>query len=185
MPATCPMERPDTGTHETDAMTVTCTSAGFGDRVEVRVRETALCDPVDVRGLDRAAERLHRREPGIVEHRLQHARRALRRLLLPVRFPIRNSILDVDVGPALERRRHRSTSPLARHPTLTPGGRRRVTPGMIVRRSLPKGGVPPTSRLGAASPDESSPRGDGLSRRSPKTCVVALRGCRGQKGDKP
>ncbi len=31
---------------------------------------------------------------------------------------------------------------------------------------------------------ESSSRGDGLSRCSPETCAVALRGCRGQEGDK-
>ena len=55
----------------------------------------------------RPAERLHRREPDVVEHDVQDARRALRRHRLAVRLPIGNGVLDVDVDDAPERCCHR------------------------------------------------------------------------------
>jgi hypothetical protein len=75
-------------------------------RVEVREEQAALGDPVDVRGLDQAAEGLHRRISDVVEHDVEHAWRALRRDRLRVRAPVGHRVRHVDVDYALERLRH-------------------------------------------------------------------------------
>ena len=81
-------------------------------RVEVRVEQSAVGDPLDVRRLDQATERLHRREADVVEDDVEHVRRILRRHRLRVRLPVGNRVLDVDVDRALERLAH-ETSPLS------------------------------------------------------------------------
>ncbi len=81
-------------------------------RVEVRVQQSAIGDPLDVRRLDQTTERFHRREPDIVENDVEHVRRVLRRHRLRIRRPIGNRVLDVDIDRALERRAH-ETSPLS------------------------------------------------------------------------
>jgi hypothetical protein len=66
-------------------------------RVEVREDQATLGDPIDVGCLDQAAEGLHRGVADVVEHDVEHARRALRRDRLGVRAPVRDRLGHVDV----------------------------------------------------------------------------------------
>ena len=58
-------------------------------RVEVRIQESAIGDPLDVRRLDQSAKRFHRRETDVVENDVEHVRRVLRRQRLCIRRPSR------------------------------------------------------------------------------------------------
>ncbi len=81
-------------------------------RVEVRVQQPPIGDPLDVRRLDQTSERLHRREADVVEDDVEHVRRVLRRDRLCVRLPVGNRVLDVDVDRALEGLSHHLSSRL-------------------------------------------------------------------------
>ena len=80
-------------------------------RVEVRVREAALGDPVDVRRLDQPAERLHRRVADVVEDDVEHVRRPSGRDRLRVRLPVRDRVPDVDVDRPFEGLAHLTGPP--------------------------------------------------------------------------
>jgi hypothetical protein len=80
-------------------------------RVEVRVGEPLVGDALDVRRLDQAAKRLHRREAHVVEDDVQHAGRTLGRDWLRIWLPVGDRVLDVDVDRALEGLAH-GRSPL-------------------------------------------------------------------------
>src|SRR5215216_5438848 len=72
----------------------------------LRVTDTVVCDPVDVRRLDRPAVAPHRREADVIEHDIDHARRSVGRLRRHERRPVRHRLPDVDVDRALERLSH-------------------------------------------------------------------------------
>jgi hypothetical protein len=64
-------------------------------------------EPVDVRRLDQAAPRPHRRVADVVEHDVEDVGRALRRHRLQVRLPVGRRVPRVDVDDSPERRGHR------------------------------------------------------------------------------
>ena len=70
--------------------------------VPVRVGQAALGEPVDVRRLDQAAPRLHRRVADVVEDDVEDARRAVGRDRLDVRLPVGDRVAVVEVDRALE-----------------------------------------------------------------------------------
>jgi hypothetical protein len=75
-------------------------------RVPVRVRETVLGEPVDVRRLDQTAPRLHRGVADVVENDPEHVRSPVGRNRLHIRLPVRNRVADVDIDHTSERLRH-------------------------------------------------------------------------------
>src|SRR5262249_12248863 len=75
-------------------------------RVEVRVAQPVVGDPIDVRRLDQTPERLHRGEADIVENDVEDVRRPFRSHRLPIGLPVWYGVLDVDVDRALERLAH-------------------------------------------------------------------------------
>jgi hypothetical protein len=74
--------------------------------VEVGVGQAAPRDPVDVRRLDQPAVGPHRRVPDVIEHDVEHARRALGGDRLGVRLPVRHRLGHIDVDHTAERLRH-------------------------------------------------------------------------------
>src|SRR5262245_7950575 len=84
-------------------------------RVPVRVGEAVGGQPVDVRRLDQAAPRLHRREAHVVEDDVQDVRRAFRSDGLNIRLPVGNRVAFVDVDRAAESLAHDSAAACSRN----------------------------------------------------------------------
>jgi hypothetical protein len=80
-----------------------------------------LGDPVDVRRLDQATERFHRRETDIVEHDVEHVWRILGRDRRGVRIPVRHRLRDVEVDHTLERLAQSLSTPIEDLPEPHPG----------------------------------------------------------------
>ena len=71
-------------------------------RVELRVPQPSVAQPLHRRHLDRTAERLQCAEADVVPHDEQDVRRAIRRLRLLVRRPVGSRIADVEVDGSVE-----------------------------------------------------------------------------------
>ena len=86
-------------------------------RVELRVANALLDDPVDVRRLDRPPVAAHSREAHVVEHDVQDVRRSLRRLRRLERRPVRLRIANIDVDRSVEPLAHARLPPRSRSAT--------------------------------------------------------------------
>src|SRR4051812_36495593 len=128
----------------------------------IRVGQTVRGQLLDVRRLNEPAPRLHRREPDVVEHDVQHVRRALRRDRLDVRRPVRHRISRVDVDDAVEALGHASPFQLqtveassvatGRTLRLTRFGRTKTQPGIAVSSATPARYTNNTIRESGPSP---------------------------------
>ena len=76
-------------------------------RVPLRVADAVGGDLVDVGRRDRSAVAAHRREADVVQHDVDHARRAGGRLRRLERRPVLDRVPDVDIDGSLERLAHR------------------------------------------------------------------------------
>src|SRR4029079_16642395 len=94
----------------------------------LRVADSVVRDPVDVRRLDRAAVAVQGREPDVIQHDVDDTGRAAGSLRRLERLPVRHRVPDIDVDRSLERLAHPvllQATPGTRD--LSPAAARRLT----------------------------------------------------------